>query len=354
MSSAAVDTLIVGQGLAGSVLAWELLGRGCRVLVVDNGAENASQVAAGLINPVAGRWLSMHALTGVCWQAAMLVYRQMAAAFAERFFVEMPMLRILQSDAQQAAAERRLAQAGYQPYLSGMEMPPPGIVAPFGVLRQSGTGYLRTVALLARLQGFFHARQAYRRADIDYRDISLEGGLRWQDVRTARIVFCEGHLATRNPWFGGLPFRPVKGEILTCEADVELPAHILNYGNWLVPQSDHRFRTGAGYVADNPVTGPTPAAREQLLAALAGVWPVPGKLEVVNHQAGIRPATADRQPLCGGHPRHAGLYLFNGFGSKGSLTIPWHAARFADYLLQGAALPGHADVGRYHAAYFPG
>ncbi len=48
------DFLIVGQGLAGSLLAWELMQRGAKVLIVDNGMPNASQVAAGLINPITG------------------------------------------------------------------------------------------------------------------------------------------------------------------------------------------------------------------------------------------------------------------------------------------------------------
>ena len=47
---------IIGQGLAGSLLAWRLLLRGERVLVVDNGYCSASStVAAGLINPVTGK-----------------------------------------------------------------------------------------------------------------------------------------------------------------------------------------------------------------------------------------------------------------------------------------------------------
>ena len=49
-----VDYLIIGQGLAGSLLAWELIQRRCSVVVVDNGNENASQIAAGLINPITG------------------------------------------------------------------------------------------------------------------------------------------------------------------------------------------------------------------------------------------------------------------------------------------------------------
>ena len=50
-----IDYLIIGQGLAGSLLAWELINRNCKVVIIDNGQENASQVAAGLINPIAGQ-----------------------------------------------------------------------------------------------------------------------------------------------------------------------------------------------------------------------------------------------------------------------------------------------------------
>ncbi|MEQ1740807.1 MAG: NAD(P)-binding protein, partial [Methyloglobulus sp.] len=31
------DFLIIGQGLAGSLLAWALMQRGCKVVVVDTG-----------------------------------------------------------------------------------------------------------------------------------------------------------------------------------------------------------------------------------------------------------------------------------------------------------------------------
>ena len=36
-----IDFLIIGQGLAGSLLAWELINRGCNVIIVDNGKGRA-------------------------------------------------------------------------------------------------------------------------------------------------------------------------------------------------------------------------------------------------------------------------------------------------------------------------
>ncbi len=62
------DFLVVGHGIAGATLAYVLRERGHRVLVYDPGQENsASNVAAGLMNPVAGKRLAL------TWRAAELL-----------------------------------------------------------------------------------------------------------------------------------------------------------------------------------------------------------------------------------------------------------------------------------------
>lgn len=50
-----MNILIIGQGIAGSCLAWELKRRGAEFTVADRPiAETASRVAAGLVNPLTG------------------------------------------------------------------------------------------------------------------------------------------------------------------------------------------------------------------------------------------------------------------------------------------------------------
>ena len=50
-----IDFLIVGHGLAGATLAHLLLERGQRIMVLDKKLPHcASQVAAGLVNPLIG------------------------------------------------------------------------------------------------------------------------------------------------------------------------------------------------------------------------------------------------------------------------------------------------------------
>ena len=54
-----VGYLIIGQGLAGSALALELINRGERVLVVDRqDPGSSSRVAAGLITPLTGKGMN--------------------------------------------------------------------------------------------------------------------------------------------------------------------------------------------------------------------------------------------------------------------------------------------------------
>ena len=49
------DFIIVGHGLAGSVMAHHLIERGQKVLVLDAGLPNsASAVSVGLVNPLIG------------------------------------------------------------------------------------------------------------------------------------------------------------------------------------------------------------------------------------------------------------------------------------------------------------
>jgi len=350
-----IDFLIIGQGLAGSLLAWELIQRNCKVVIIDNGKENASQIAAGLINPITGIRFVKSDYVDTLLPAAKQCYSQLADVFQQTFYMEKPMLRLFRSVKELTHCLKRLDNPGYRDYLGPITLPNQPvkkIATPFGFLQQKQTGYLLTRPLLSRLQDFFIARECYRLADIDYQDIQLQPSLRWQDIFPRQIIFCEGHHATNNPWFSWLPFQPVKGEILTLEHQIELPDKILNYGNWLIPLNSHHIRIGATFDRENLNTLPTERGKNDLLNALKPIHVNLAQAILINHQANIRPCTLDKQPFIGNHPQYPQLGIFNGFGAKGSLQIPWYSQRFVDALLNNTPLP--FTIQRHYATHFAG
>jgi glycine/D-amino acid oxidase-like deaminating enzyme len=348
-----IDVLVVGQGLAGSLLAWQLLREGFSVLVIDDGQQNASQVAAGLINPVTGQRLVKTACVDTLLPVAMKCYQELTDFFQETFFVSLPMFRVLSSIKMRQVAEQRLADTAYQVYLDGLFEQMGDIAAEHGVLQQQHTGYLRTEALLECLRQYFCERQAYRCVSLDYAEVKLEGALAWQDVRPKHVVFCEGHHGRSNPWFGCLPFQVAKGEILDCQSTMINANRIINFGDWYLPLGLGRFKLGATFEKNFSNLEASHEAKHSLLARLAHTLPALTEVDVIDQRAGIRPTTQDKHPFIGTHPRYPGLHIFNGFGAKGSLMIPGYAQYFVAWLKQRMPLPTHCDIQRFHEICFP-
>ena len=75
----------MGAGIAGCLLAWRLQAAGQRVVVIgDSHAPSASAVAAGVINPVTGRWAVKSWRIDDLLPEAEGLYRQLEAEFHGR------------------------------------------------------------------------------------------------------------------------------------------------------------------------------------------------------------------------------------------------------------------------------
>jgi glycine/D-amino acid oxidase-like deaminating enzyme len=347
-----LDFLIVGQGLAGSLLAWSLLQRGHTVVVVEDHHRTSSSIAAaGLINPVTGQRLVKGDEVDACLAAAQHCYRSFEQRFEVALLHEIPMQRLLPNSKLYDAWQQRSVDPAYSSYLGGYfsagESGWP-LNDPHGSFRQHHTGYLAVGNLLALLRDELMARDAYIAARISHDELHLSAdGVQWADLHAAQVIFCEGYLARENPWFSWLPFQPVKGEILTIDAYGELPDVILNGGHWLLPLADGHHKLGATFDREQLDETLTVEARRELLAALSELLLQPPECRVIDHRAGVRPGTRDKQPFLGLHPHHPQLAIFNGFGSRGSLLIPWHAELFADVLSGTRELPSHLDIRRH-------
>lgn len=325
------DTLIIGQGLAGSILAYTLERMGQRVVIVDDGLRSsASKVAAGLINPVTGQRFVKAPDSDAQLAAAGAFYGHLAQRFGVTLFHPLPMLRLLRDEREAQRCRKRLEDPAYGGYLGPLTDAAEGIRGAHGVCRQHHTGYLDTGMLLATLGRHFRQQGRLITGRFAYAALRLgEAGVEWEGIRAARVVFCEGYKGMENPFFPHLAFQPSKGEILSLEIEGRLPWAILNDGQWLMPRHDGGYRLGASYHREPLDETLTDSARSALLDALPRLLGYTPEFTLTNQAAGVRPNTRPKTPFAEWHPRHPRLAIFNGFGSRGSLLIPWHARRFA-------------------------
>src|SRR3954468_13152651 len=108
-----VDYIIVGQGLAGSALAWELMQRGKSLLVfADPGSNRASAVGARLFNPITGRVLTKTWMAETIFPFMDSFYMNAEIKTGERFLHKLPIYRPFVSAEERAQWHGKINDAG--------------------------------------------------------------------------------------------------------------------------------------------------------------------------------------------------------------------------------------------------
>lgn len=349
-----VDYIIVGRGIAGAVLAYTLMQRNCKVAMPgSDAAHTASEVAAGIVNPITGKKLSK------TWRAETLFsflapfYRQMEETVGGRFFHQMPVYRLFNTMEEQNTWLGRTSEPEYGRFIrSAGRLYPDTIVQPYGGMEINEAGYVNIPVMLESFHAWFREKGVHRSGVFGVDEAAVAGGrVKWRDITARKIIFCEGAFGRQNPYFNWLPFRPVKGELLTVRIPGAGFRHIINQHFFIMPtQREDTYRVGATYEWKDLSWEPTAAAHEELTGRLRKLVRVP--FEVLEQRAGVRPATADRRPFVGIHPHIPEVAIFNGLGTKGVSLAPFFAEQFAEHLLNDKELDSEVHIRRYNSLYY--
>lgn len=346
------DFIIVGQGLAGTLLAYTLEQAGKSVLTIDKLWGNASRVAPGMFNPVTGRRLSLSWRADEFLQTANAIYTSLEKYLGVAFYHAMPILRVFGSEddytiniekAQITESQKYIKQFSRKLHIHGLKN------IDFGVCEIAHGGYIHTKVFLDAWRNKLFENNALLEEDFDYSLLEInDSGIKYKDFTADKIVFCEGFQAIYNPYFNWLPFNPAKGDVLTISAPGLEEKYIINKNVYIVPVGNGLFRVGATYKWQTEDISPTEEARAELETGLALVIDVP--YTVVEHLAGIRPTVKQRRPFLGLHPQYKNVAVFNGLGTKGVLLAPLLAQQMAEHLLHGKPLLPEVDIASYNFA----
>jgi glycine/D-amino acid oxidase-like deaminating enzyme len=344
-----VDFLVIGQGISGSFLQFELEWSGLTHIVIDEALPNtASRIAAGLINPVTGRrhvttWM-IDELLGFSREA----YGRLEEVLGNKLFSPATVVDFFPTAQMRLAFLNRLEEGG--PYL---RLPDEerdfldrfNYELGYGLI---GPCYLVDVpGLLAATRERMRRLGVLREERFLPAELVVKGdGVRYGDIEARYIVFCEGAGGVENTYFSRLPFAPNKGEALIVEVpDLKLKGMVYKKGISLVPWRDDLYWAGSSYEWSFDHAEPTELFRQRTEAALGGWLRLP--FRTLGHLAAVRPATVERRPFVGFHPAYPAVGILNGMGTKGCSLAPYFAHELVQQVLAGRPIRADADVKRF-------
>lgn len=315
--------LIVGQGLAGTILAHHFLAAQIPFEIWDAPSDffNSSQAAGGIYNPVTGRKLEKTWLAEDLFSYLPNFYKNLEETLQASFFHPMPLFRPFANAEMRTWLEDRRAQIDHD-YLvwtdEGVWVKEAGWVDVSELVRVSRT-YFQDLAIFQE--------RAYSESD-----------------KFERVIFCEGFHGQQNPLWAKLPFLPAKGELMLFESEQPSTDYILSKNGFILPLAGNQFKVGATYRWDEFSNSETADAQVELLGKLNSMGV--DSYSYVETRVGVRPATQDRRPFIGMHP-HLPYGIFNGFGSKGVSLTPYFALAFVHEIQGLKELPFEVSIRRF-------
>lgn len=339
--------MIVGQGIAGTVLAHELMARGKSILIIDKPEMSAcSKISAGMYNPVVFKRLTQS------WKADELIgtlvpfYEKMGELLGKRLLFEREIIKIFSEEQERSFWEKKMKEevGKYLEPVSEKPIPEFG-PTPFGYGSVTKAGYLDVQNFLSLSASYFSERGMLLNEKFDHSVMDLSGeDVGYKNMKAQHLIFCEGYRGSENPHFKFVPFNPAKGELLTVKMEDYHFKKVINKTVFIAPLGKKLFRVGSTFKWDNINDETTEGAKEELVNNLTKI--TTKHFEIVDHKAGVRPAVDDRRPVIGLHPDHRQMGIFNGMGSKGVMLSPYFAKEFCDHLFEGKALNKEADIKR--------
>jgi glycine oxidase len=354
------DVAIVGGGVIGCAIAYQLAKAGAAVTIVERGAlaREASWASAGLISPpTPGR-------PGGPGRARLEarsfgLYPALLAELAEATGIDVAWVRggrlsVALSEAEEATLRQTLAwqrELGFDvEWLDGdatRRQAPALAPAIRGAIWCAAASALRAASLTLALARAAEARGATIREGTPVEGFLREGariaGVRTPggDIRAGVTVIAAGAwtAAVGELLDLDLPTRPVRGQMLAlADAAPALRHAIAGAGGFLIPRADGTIAVAATVDEAGFDTRVTPDGLAWLATLIRTLAPGYAGARVVETWAGLRPAVSDDLPIMGRAPGVDGLWVAAGHMRDGILWAP-----VVGELMAAAVLGGEPD-----------
>tara|TARA_B100001057_G_scaffold248965_2_gene249198 strand:- start:28990 stop:29991 length:1002 start_codon:yes stop_codon:yes gene_type:complete len=326
------DYLIIGQGVAGSAMAWKLYFKKKSFIILDSEIKNsASNAALGIYNPITGR---RKALT---WNVVKLFknledfYKRIEDYIGTKILFKKKIYRLLKDHGDFNDWSVRLSNKKFHSFIKELSN---------DMVITDKSGYVDVRKYINETRKYFKTRDRYRKYKLNNKDISIvKNKIKLKEFDSKNVIMCLGINQKKIKCFDDLEIKEVSGSSILTESNISMN-HILNKKISIINSSKNTFHIGSTYHNGSENTG-----YNKILDQAENI--LNKKLKLKEVLFGIRSASKDRRPIVGRHHNISNLFLINGLGSKGVSQSPYSANQLFDYIENNKELDKEINLKRF-------
>ena len=351
--------IVVGGGLSGTLVAWELEKRDVEYEVWDapkskaaqdshepsepKSSNQASRVAAGMFNPVSFKRIVEVWNARDHMEVMRETYQQMELflKMPGKILHHSPIMRIFPSAQYKKLWKKRVQEshAVSQFIEPASDENLKDVIAPHGFGIVPEAGWVDLPLLLDSFRSFLESKGRFK--EKTYHASCKE------KHPSSKFIDCRGVGASEELACHNLKIQSDHGEVLTLTSNINTKNRCLNRVKWLLPRGNNTYKLGSTYKWNVAKSLPSAEGREELLSSIQPVLSpeIFDRFEITHHETGFRPASKDRRPYAGKISENT--YILNGLGTRGVLIGPATAVHLVRYIMDGKELPHEINTDRY-------
>lgn len=340
-----VDYIIVGDGYAALFFAHQLVKNNKSFVLFSEGRKSASQVSAGIINPVVLKKFTTF------WKAQEQIdflkktLSEIEIYTGKNYLIDENIRRIFHDEKEKELWLKKSQTEELIPFLSTEFSEINGVKNPFGTGKVEQSARLDVASFFNDFLKFLEEKGHLINERFDYSKLNPSKN-QYKEFGFKNIVFAEGMGVTENPYFKNIPLNPNKGHHIRLKLS-ENPQNnfTVKKKHFLFPLNEDLHFYGGTYDREQLHHKIDDSAIEQLINGLGEIYTQ--DFDVVEKHFGFRPTVKDRRPLLGNHSEFQNFYVFNGLGARGILNGCFFADVLFRHIDNDEEIPAEVDLKRF-------
>lgn len=341
-----VDYIIVGDGYAALFFAHQLTKNEKSFVIFSEGKKSASQISAGIINPVVLKKFTTFWLAQEQLDFLKTSLDEIEKYTGENYLISASIHRIFHDENEQKLWLKKSMTEELSPFLKEEFKHLETVKNDFntGMVEQSAR--LNVQGFFDDLLKYYEGNSQLAKEKFEYNKLNVSDST-YGNLRFKNIIFCEGMGVKNNPYFSDIQVIPNKGHHIRIKLSESIPEDItIKKKHFLFPLRDKLYFYGGTYDREQMHEEIDESAVIQLKNGLSEFYPNDFQIEEVHF--GFRPTVKDRRPILGRHSEHKNLYVFNGLGARGILNGCYFSKSLYDFIENNIDLPQEISLERFN------